>query len=48
MSKVSAVKLLGLLGATCSAIALAIGGSYNEAIGIMAAALSSAGLIQRA
>lgn len=48
MSKISLIKVIGLIGATCSAIVLASTGSYTEAVGVMMAALSSAGLARNA
>lgn len=44
MDKVRIVKILSLVGAFASAVALAITGNYAEAGGVIAASLSSANL----
>lgn len=45
MLKANTVRWVGLIGAALSAIALAMNGQINEGVGVMAAALSSAGVI---
>lgn len=45
MFKANTVRWVGLIGAALSAIALVMNGNLNEGIGVMAAALSSAGVI---
>lgn len=48
MPKISIIKIIGLIGAVCSAIVLTSTGSYTEAVGVMMAALSSAELVRNA
>lgn len=45
MVNVKTVKWIGLVGAALSSVSLVMSGHVNEAIGIMMAALSSAGVV---
>lgn len=45
MLKANTLRWIGLIGAALSAVALVMNGHINEGIGVMAAALSSAGVI---